>query len=178
MKYLPILFVILLSACAPVRTYSQLHPPMESVYTADVGSTVFKVKRSQDLPNAFGRADLWGGKIDRGFYELLYAGMTQDGLLVFEINDVQTRSNETTMSRYGSRSSVVNMRSTLSPDGNSVRTTGLVTQLGPSGSTDYVTPGVNQFVFDATKSKELRIHGLRVNILDAQPHTLEYILKK
>ena len=45
-----------------------------------IGGQVFKIDRSTDLPNAFGKADIFGGKVNRGYTELRYQG-TRDNRL-------------------------------------------------------------------------------------------------
>src|SRR5882672_2575460 len=66
---------------------------------AHIGGQVFKIARTSPLPNAFGRADIFGRTVDRGSMELRYQGQTMEGKLVFRLVDIDTRSNETTMNR-------------------------------------------------------------------------------
>lgn len=65
----------------------------------NIGGVVFRVNRASPLPNLFGKADIFGRTVDRGFVELRYKGQSPDGLLLFQLTDVETTSNETTMSR-------------------------------------------------------------------------------
>ena len=58
-----------LSGCAPVETRSHLDRPAGETY-ASTGDIVLRVQRVDDLPNVFGRADLFGRTRDRGFTEL------------------------------------------------------------------------------------------------------------
>lgn len=92
--------LVLATACAPVEMHEHIAQPMQSVMTAGIGDQVLRINRSEDLPNAFGRADLFGRKRDAGFTEVRFVGI-EAGKPVFERRDVEIRSNETTMSRSG-----------------------------------------------------------------------------
>lgn len=41
---------------------------------ASIGEPVFRVERTAPLPNAFGKADLFGRTVDKGFRELRFQG--------------------------------------------------------------------------------------------------------
>lgn len=56
---------ILLSGCATIQNYNKLEQPQDKVLTASIGSTIFRMNKSRDLPNVFGKADIYGGKVDR-----------------------------------------------------------------------------------------------------------------
>jgi hypothetical protein len=45
--------------------------------------------------------------VDQNFLELPDQGITPDGRLAFGYTDMETSSNETTMSRYGQRQSIL-----------------------------------------------------------------------
>src|SRR5438552_16338142 len=105
-RYLPLGAMILSliggnPACSTIRTYEVVQQPAEVPLQTYLNGQVFKVMRTSDLANAFGKADLFGGKVDRGFTELRYLGRAADGRLRLRITDIETTSNETTMTRYG-----------------------------------------------------------------------------
>ena len=85
--------------CGAIRSYQTVQQPMATTLTAGLGGKLFRIERSGDLPNAFGGADIWGGKVDQGFLELRFAGVADDGRIVLRLTDVETRSNETTRHR-------------------------------------------------------------------------------
>ncbi len=71
--------VMLVSGCATVQSYNKLEQPEEKVLTASIGSTIFRMNKSRDLPNVFGKADLYGGKVDKGYTELKLKGIKENG---------------------------------------------------------------------------------------------------
>ena len=96
--------VITLAGCgATIQTYERLSQDTGRELSTHVGGQVLRVQRTSDLPNAFGKADVFGGKVNRGYTELRYQGLAPDGRLIFRVTEVETESTETTMSRYGGR---------------------------------------------------------------------------
>jgi hypothetical protein len=91
---------IFLAGCAPVQMRSQVDRPASESY-ASTGDIVLRVNRMDDLPNVFGRADLFGRTRDRGFTEVRYLGLNASGMPVFRRRDVDIMTDETTMSRTG-----------------------------------------------------------------------------
>jgi hypothetical protein len=121
---------------------------------ASIGGVVLKVNRTSPLPNVLGRADVFGRKIDRGFVELRYKGQSPDGLLMFQLTDVETTSSETTMSRA--------QQST--------------TAGAEAGKTEVLPPDTTPFTVDPTKKKEFKIGDVTVQILEADGLSLKYRL--
>ena len=56
-------FVPIITGCAQIKTYKTLEQPINTPVYADVGGVVMKVRKTRDLPNMYGRADMWGGKV-------------------------------------------------------------------------------------------------------------------
>jgi hypothetical protein len=136
-----------------------------------IGGQVLKVQRTSDLPNAFGKADIFGGKLDRGYSVLRYQGLSQNGNAVFRITEVETQSNETTMSRYGGSTSTVNAQRI----GNTVVGT-VITNDAPRGVTERLPPNTTEFAIDISKTKEFAIAGVKIQILRANETSLNYRL--
>ena len=90
----------LLGGCAPVQMRADTDGPAGEGY-ASTGDIVVRVRRTDDLPTIFGRADLFGRTRDRGFTEVRYLGLNPAGMPVFRRRDVDIMTNETTMSRTG-----------------------------------------------------------------------------
>jgi hypothetical protein len=163
---------VILAGCGTIKNHDQLAQPIGKDLETYVGGTIFKVTRSRDLPNAFGRADLFGGKVFAGYTELRYQGLTDDGRVVLRVTEVETQSTETTMSRYG--------KSTGSYQGYADRrgnVSGSLTVKHPrQGSTDILPPNTTQFAFDTSKEKELVIAGVRVSFIEFTLQRLRYRL--
>ncbi|MEW9806420.1 hypothetical protein ABUE31_10520 [Mesorhizobium sp. ZMM04-5] len=87
-----------LSACAPVETRTSLTTPVANgAMTAGPGDVVLNFQSRRALPNAFGKADLFGRTTNAGGTTVRYVG-SRGGRAVFERTDVQVVSNATTMS--------------------------------------------------------------------------------
>lgn len=111
---------IALIGCAPIRQYEEPQQSLGRPLSTFIGGVVFRVDRSESLPNIFGRADLYGRTRDRGFLEIRYQGMADDGTLLLRVVDINIQTNETTMSRTPMR--VGTFQSSGSYSGNGVAT--------------------------------------------------------
>ena len=165
---------LLLSACgATIQTYDRLAQETERELMTHIGGQVLKIQRVADLPNAFGKADVFGGKVERGFTDLRYQGLSPDGRAIFRVTEIETHSNETTMSRYGGSTSTLNAQRV----GN--RVTGTVTTYdAPRGSTEMLPPNTTQFAVDPVKAREFTIAGVRVQVVAASDTSLTYRLAR
>lgn len=154
---LSILFVLLFIGCATIKTYRILEQPQGKILTASIGSTIFRLNKSSDLPNVFGKADLYGGKVNKGYSELKLKGISNKGILLLQITDLNLTSTETTMDRYGPAPRV-NVESEIS--------------IGSSTPLDYTV-----FEFDLNKEKELVIARVKVTFIDTKTYSVTYVLE-
>lgn len=166
------LFFILVG-CGTIQTYEHLRQGTGQPLSTHVGGQVLLIQRTSDLPNAFGKADIWGGKVNRGYTELRYQGLAPDGRLVFRITEVETESTETTMSRYGGSTATFNTHRS----GNSSYGTVSVYD-APRGSTDRLPPNTTEFAVDPAKTKEFTVGGVMVHVINATEASLAYQLVK
>ena len=174
MRIASLLLIATLSGCgATIKTYEHVSQEIDRTLTTHIGGQVLKVEKSSDLPNAFNKADIFGGKINRGYTELRYQGIAPDGRLVFRITEVETESTETTMSRYGGSTSTLN----ANRYGNNVYGT-VTTYNAPQGNTERLPPNTTQFALDMAKTKELTIGNIKVNIVSADETSITYRLVK
>jgi hypothetical protein len=91
---------VVLTACGAIEYQSDLIKPAVTgrSYLAGVGDTVLDLKQTQSLPNAFGKADLFGRTRDAGRVTVRFVGL--DGnQAVFVRQDVAIQSNETTLTQ-------------------------------------------------------------------------------
>ena len=163
-----------LVGCGTIQDHDQLAQPLGRDLETYVGGTVFKVSRSRDLPNAFGRADVFGGKVFAGYTELRYQGVADDGRAVLRVTEVETHSTETTMSRYGQ--STGNYQGFSDSRGNV--SGNLTMNHPPKGTTEVLPPNTTQFFFDPMKEKDLSIAGVRVTFIEFSPQKLRYRLSR
>lgn len=157
-------------SCAPVQHHETLRQPFGLRLSADIGSPIFHVERTKDLPNAFGNADLYGGKVDEGYVVLLFAGLAPSGEVRFHIVEMNTRSNETTMSRYGG----TQVHATTNTYGNTSYTDATIRE--PQGRTQVLPPNTTEFLFDP-RSGPLTIRGIEVTIVGVWPYRCDYVLR-
>ena len=155
-----LLLMALLLGCATIRTHREFEQPLGSPLVASVGSTIFRLNKLGDLPNAFGGRDIWGGKVDRGFAEIKLVSI-EDTTLVLDVIDVSHQSVETVMDRYKPFQ------------------TGALVRVDVQQS---INIGSNQprpirLRLDTTKQQELVISGVRVRFLEIQPYSVSYSLE-
>src|SRR4051812_13842986 len=63
----------MLGGCTPVQMRADMDRPSGEGY-ASTGDIVVRIHRTDDLPNVFGRADLFGRTRERGFTKVRYMG--------------------------------------------------------------------------------------------------------
>jgi hypothetical protein len=126
---------------------------------ASTGDIVLRITRTDDLPNLWGRADLYGRTRERGFEEIRYMGVNSVGLPVFRRRDVEIMTNETTLSRSGIGSTVA----TAQPAGNGVIMSGI--SMSPGQATmGALPPDTVEFTINPADGRVITVgdHGIEV----------------
>jgi hypothetical protein len=156
-----VLALLLTTGCGTIRSHRQVEQPLGAQLISGVGGTLFRLNKLGDLPNAFGGRDIWGGKVDKGFAEVRLAGI-EDQTLLLDVIDVNLQSSETTMDRYKpfQRPGLVNVDVQHS------------VTVGPGGP-----PTPYRVRLDTTKQREIVIAGIRLRVLEVQPHAVRYSLE-
>jgi hypothetical protein len=100
-KWLGLGLVVALAVggCAQIEHHQQLTEPVGTTLTVPVGSALATINKEKDLPNIFGRADIYGRKVDAGLIKIIYKGRGRDGSALVEQVDVDVRSNASVMTR-------------------------------------------------------------------------------
>lgn len=177
MKKFVVFSLMLLAACAPIRVTEKLTQSTKAPLESYIGGPVFKVTRTSQLPNIFGRGDLWGRDVDRGFMELRYQGKTPDGKIVFRLRDVDVRSNETTMNRARIGVAQGFGSSTYYPQTNTVMgQSTAISVVGQEGRNEILPPNTTEFAIDPEKKNELRFGSVILTVLDADDTSIRYRL--
>lgn len=179
MKPIRLVFLALaasIAACAPVQRRADPVSSSTGPQVAGVGDVLLRLDITENLPNAFGGADIFGRRRDRGYVELRYAGLLPDGRVVLHRKDVEVLNTETTMSRTG-----VGFATTQ----GSVRAAGNVASV--QGTTIYTTPqratvlplppDSREIVLDLKQSRTLPVSGRTIEVLEAQPHMIQFIAR-
>lgn len=159
-KIFPVIIIIttiVFISCGSIQNYRNLDQPSNQPLITSIGGTVFRLNRFSDLPNVFGNADLWGGKIDRGYVELKFLGFTEKGEIIFSIIDINKSSSETTMDRYKNQPTI------------QVQTNVDILSSSPQEGT--------KFIFDPSRQKDIVIAGIQVIFTDIKPYSISYFIK-
>lgn len=156
----------------------------EGQYIAGVGDAVLEVVRQESLPNAFGRADIFGRTRPTGTVGLYYAGRSENEA-VFVRRDVAIQSARTTMN---SSPTVMNLSSTSNYSGTfggygysgTSSTFAAPVFLPPNTPQDQIT-GVREMrvtvPLDSGRNS-LVIAGRRLTVLDADGNQVTYRLSE
>jgi hypothetical protein len=91
-----VLLSLALASCASIQQQSIVSTPTGQSQTAGVGDVVLRVEGRESMPNAFGRADLFGRTRPTGFTTIQYGGMQGDKVVLLR-GGVMTQSDATTM---------------------------------------------------------------------------------
>jgi hypothetical protein len=167
---------VALTGCATIQSYENIEQPTGATLQTYINGRIFKVQRTTDLPNAFGKPDIFGGKVKRGYMELRYLGLAEDGRLILRLTDVEIESTETTMSRYGVGRTAVTS-TTTSMGYNTWTTASGVYVPPPEGKTEILPPNTTEFLFN-TQANPLVIGNIEVSFLEMSPYNVKYQLRK
>lgn len=152
---------------------TSINRPENTESYASIGDVLVKVTLRESLPNAFGKADIFGRKRDRGFVEIRFMGVTEDGRAVFRRRTVDIYSNETTMSRSGIRYG----SGSVNASGNSA-TFSTMTAGSPSATVETLPPDTFEFALDLPKSNVITIEDRAIHIMRVDPGGVRFIVRK
>lgn len=106
-QVLALLQVAVLLACASIKHYQTIEQPLGPELQTYVGGTILKLDLSESLPNAFGRADIYGGRRPTGSIELKYLGLVSDGgAMKLRVLSTDVRTTEDWRRRLGNKGTV------------------------------------------------------------------------
>lgn len=173
-----------MAGCAQIQHYEQVSKSLSEMHTASIGSELYRISKTRDLPNAFGKADVWGGKVNEGYSELRFMGLTEDGDIIFRLTDIDIESNESVFTRYGISKSTINSNTTAnataygnSAYGSAQTNTTISHYDKPQATITKLPPNTVEFVFKP-QDKSLPLDGITVEIVDVQKYSIKYILHK
>lgn len=166
-----------LAACAPVATKTALvTPATANTMTAGPGDVLLSFQSRRALPNAFGKADLFGRTTNAGGTTVRYVG-SQAGRAVFERTDVQVDSNATTMTETPMiLPSTTNTQVSGTVGGTAVsgQATSTSYQYVPArGSTEHVN-AFQPITFSLGAGEKVAISGKTLRVIRVQPASVEY----
>jgi hypothetical protein len=165
---------LVMAGCAQVEQRQRLTEPVGLVLRTPVGGAIATIIKDRDLPNAFGRADVYGRKVDAGFTQIIYRGRGLDGSVLVEQVDVDVRSNASTLTRrpvlYSRTQPAV---ASARESGVAYGTSRVVRVASPADEASMLLPEAAQFSVPKQKSLTLPT-GQRIEFLAAEPHELTY----
>jgi hypothetical protein len=178
MRWGVLLAAVTLAGCQSIETSSKISEPLGRSLTAGVGDVVLRVDKRENMPNIFGKADLFGRTRPVGADVVQYAGM-QDGKVVFIRSGVSISSTATTMN---STPLIVPTVSESTVNGSVGRTDvqGTITQRGTmyiparGGETTSIPTASFPIVVDWHADPRLPIAGQTIVIDDATPTQVTY----
>ena len=107
LQLLALLQVAVLLGCATIKQYRTIGQPVGSDLQTYVGGTILKIDLAERLPNAFGRADVYGGRRPTGSIELKYLGLASNsGALKLRVLSTDVRTTEDWRRRLGNKGTV------------------------------------------------------------------------
>jgi hypothetical protein len=174
-----VIAALALSSCGQVERRQQLTENSGKVTTVPVGGAIATINKEKDLPNVFGRADIFGRKVDTGFIKIVYKGRDPNGAILVEQVDVDIQSNASVLTRMPATYS---SNSQGSVAGNFSGPYGTIT--GQSSSSAFGTaphqeqnivlpPTATRFAVPPGKTLTLPT-GQTIEFLNVEPHQLTY----
>jgi hypothetical protein len=155
------LTAMLFVGCGTVREHRLVTQPLGTQLTASIGSSLFRLNKRGDLPNAFGGRDIYGGKLDKGYAEVKLKAIRNERFVELVAFDVSRDSPETTMDRY-------------KPFDDSLARVDVSQTVNIGGTSG--DPGLLVTV-DTAREKEYVLSGIRVTFLEVRPSSVVYTLQ-
>lgn len=189
MKYLPIgiTVLILLQGCAvggKIQETTSIQQEVGKSFEVGVGEEIYTSKREKSLPNAFGRADIFGRMTPSGRTSVVFAGIENGSIVLFR-RSIEIESGATTMN---STPLIVPNTYTSTHSGSIGGTyfSGTTTTQAPSTVilpnspvTQYFEKGAIPIIIPLTDlPATIPIEGSQVKILDASSYKITVIISK
>ena len=167
----------MLGACGQVQREATLTTPSGSERVAGPGDVVLDMKITKSLPNAFGKADLFGRTTDAGRVTIQYMGSDDGVSAKFQRITLLVETNETTMSRTPliiPKTSTTSVNGTVG--GSPFTATGTRTEyevIGPRPAQGYAQslPPIN---FTLRSGESISIEGRNITLLNVSKTNVVY----
>tara|TARA_B100000780_G_C21056389_1_gene424419 strand:+ start:142 stop:726 length:585 start_codon:yes stop_codon:yes gene_type:complete len=192
-KILTIISFLIITSCTTIQEYENLTQETGVMLSTSVNGVIFKVQKEKDLPNAYGKKDIWGGMVNQGEKVLRFMGLNQNGNLVLRLTDVDIKSNESVFTRYNiARATLPSYPATpvMTPGRviggnqpqNQVTTitnnnTVVITD-APEARIDRLPENVYEFEFDYKQNKLLDLGYITVSFENVTAYSIRYLLRE
>ncbi len=150
------------------RDSSKINRPINVEIVSSIGDGMVRVELRESLPNAFGGADIFGRKRNRGMVFLSYFGL-RDGKAVIRRRTVDIMSDETTVSRGG----LSTFNGTATQSGGTVSVSGISTR-APQSNVVTLPPDTVEIYVDAVKGGVLTVEDQIIDVLAADENIIRF----
>ena len=168
------LALILCPAGAVAKDFAYINVTENKETYSSVGDVLLKVTLKDSLPNAFGKADIFGRKRDRGVFEIRFMGMTPDGRAIFRRRTFEILTNESTLSPSQSWT----RGSTVIQGGGYGTNIAIVGSQGGDATIERLPPDTVEFALDLAKNKIITVEGWQVQIRNADAGGVAFTVAK
>lgn len=172
-----ILIVAVISACSPIEKKTEFVATSRSqTRSAGPGDTVMEFKSSKPLPNAFGKADLFGRRTDAGRTTVRYLG-SSGGRAIFERQDIAVETNATTMNQTPLILPSVSSTNISGTVGNApvsgTATSTSYSVVGPRAASQYVS-SMRPIQITLSSGQNVKIEGRTLTVLRVSSGAVDY----
>lgn len=185
MRFLNVVFILFLAGCGSIEQSQRVNAggsEVGGILIAGLGDTLLEIKKEESMPNAYGKADIFGRKRATGVTYLVYAGVS-DSKAAFYRRDVTINSQKTTMNSSpvvinNNSTSTVNAYSNGQAVSGTVMTTAAPTILPPISPSDEIT-AVSDILLTVSPGSDdaLLVEGHLINVISATENMVSYSIR-
>jgi hypothetical protein len=172
----------LITSCATIDYKTKVSQRLDMIITAGIGDTVYKSTTEKSLPNAFGKADLFGRTTPTATTTIIFEGVN-NGTAMFSRRTTDIDTGATTMNSTPIVISNSQTRTTTGSVGNTpiyaqTNIQGPSTILPPSTPTArYMDRNANTINVDTKKlPSNIVVEGMVIRILEVDSGSVRYLI--
>ena len=176
--------IIFLASCASIDNKTTVSQRLDTVITAGVGDTIYKSTSSKNLPNAFGKADIFGRTTPTGTTTVIFEG-ANSSVATFSRRTIDIDTGATTMN---SSPIIISNSQTRTTTGN-IGGTPIYGQTNVQGPTTFLPPptptarymdrNANLINVDVRNlPTNIVVEGMTIRILAVDGGSIRYLITK
>ncbi len=183
---MPILLIglFLLASCASIDHKTNVNQRLDTPLTAGIGDTLYKSTTEKNLPNAFGKADIFGRTTPTASTTIIFEGI-RDGVAIFSRRTTDISTGATTMN---STPIIINNSQTRTTTG-SIGNTPIYAQTNVQSPSTILPPNTptarfmernaNIITIDTKKlPSNIAVEGMLIRVLEVDGGSVRYIITK
>ncbi len=183
-KILLVISAFVLASCATIDYKTNISQRLDSVLVSGIGDTLYKSTTEKNLPNAFGKADIFGRTTPTSTTIIIYEGL-RDGVAIFSRRTTDIDTGATTMNSSPIVISNSQTRTTTGNVGNvpmyaQTNIQGPTTILPPNTPTArYMDRNANLINVDIRKlPANIVVEGVTIKLLEVDGGSVKYVITK